>query len=265
MKKDALANLRNSWGKAVFILLFTCGVHLSFLLLEQFLRTFLHIDFLSGGGKLDLYRGTLEVGTPFVVMTAFFTLVGFVITVPLHYGVMKWYFRQVSGDSPTFSTIFDCYRSIRCFLGSLVLKLVIAVRILGAGMLVFLPSAAIFMSIRYMSGYDSSGAVLARLLLVPLFCLITLTAALFLFAFSMRYFLAEYLFVSTQKGVSECLKLSIRGMKGNISIALSFSLSFFPWLLLTPLLIPCLFIYPYMQVAFATYAKWLITKLKQIS
>ena len=64
IKKDALVSLRNSWGKAIAILLFICGVYLLFLLLEQLFGSLLHIDFLSGGGRLDLYRGTLEVGTP---------------------------------------------------------------------------------------------------------------------------------------------------------------------------------------------------------
>lgn len=265
IKKDALVSLRNSWGKAIAILLFICGVHLLFLLLEQFFGTFLHIDFLSGGGKLDLYRGTLEVGLPFVLMAALFALISFVVTVPLHYGTTKWYLRQVSGDSPALSTIFDCFHSFRRFFRSLLLKLAIAIRVIGVGILAFLPSFAVFVGIRYIGGYESSGAVIARLILIPLLCLISLAAALFVFAFSLRYFLAGYLFVSTHKGVSECIRLSVRGMKGNIQVTLSFYLSFLPWLLLAPLLVPFLFISPYMQASLAIYAKYLIEKSERNS
>ncbi len=265
IKKDALVSLRNSWGKAIAILLFICGVYLLFLLLEQLFGSLLHIDFLSGGGRLDLYRGTLEVGTPFVLMAALFALISFIVTVPLRYGSTKWYLRQVGGDSPALSTIFDCFHSIRRFFRSLLLKLAIGVRVLGVGILAYLPSIAVFAGIRYMGGYESSGAVIARLLLIPLLCLISLAAALFVFAFSLRYFLAGYLFVSSHKSVSQCIKLSVRGMKGNIQLTLSFYLSFLPWLLLAPFLVPVLFVNPYMQASLAIYAKYLMTKLEQDS
>ena len=212
IKKDALVSLRNSWGKAIAILLFICGVYLLFLLLEQLFGSLLHIDFLSGGGRLDLYRGTLEVGTPFVLMAALFALISFIVTVPLRYGSTKWYLRQVGGDSPALSTIFDCFHSIRRFFRSLLLKLAIGVRVLGVGILAYLPSIAVFAGIRYMGGYESSGAVIARLLLIPLLCLISLAAALFVFAFSLRYFLAGYLFVSRSMSpsfISFCLAFSM--------------------------------------------------------
>lgn len=265
IKKDALFSLRNSWGKATAVLLFICSVHLLFLLLEQFFGMLLHIDFLSGGGRLDLYRGRLEVGTPFVLMAALFALISFVVTVPLHYGATKWYLRQVGGDSPALSTIFDCFHSIRRFFRSLLLKINIALRVLGVGIVAFLPSVAIFLAIRYMGGYESPGAVIARLLLIPLLFLISLAAALFVFAFSLRYFLAGYLFVNSHKGVLECIKLSVQGMKGNIQLTFSFYLSFLPWLLLAPLLVPLLFIYPYMQASLAIYAKYLMTKMERHS
>ena len=265
IKKDALVSLRNSWGKATAILLFICGVHLLFWLLEQLFGSLLHIDFLSGGGKLDFYQGTLKVATPFVLMAALFAFLSFVVTVPLHYGAVKWYLRQVSGDSPALSTIFDCFHSIRRFFRSLLLKLAIGVRVLAVGILAYLPSAAILVGIQYMSGYESPGAIMARLMLIPLLCLISLAAALFVFGFSLRYFLAGYFFVSTHKGVSECIKLSVRGMKGNIQQTLSLYLSFLPWLLLAPLLVPLLFIHPYMQASLAIYAKYLMTKLERNS
>ena len=265
IKKDALVSLRNSWGKATAILLFICGVHLLFLLLEQFFGSLLHISFLNGGGNLDLYMGTLEVGTPFALMAAAFALISFIVAVPLQYGATKWYLRQVGGDSPALSTIFDCFHSIRRFFCSLLLKLAIGVRVLGVGILAYLPSAAIFVGIRYIGGYESPGAIIARLILIPLLFLISLAAAFFVFAFSLRYFLARYLFVSGHKSVSQCIKLSVRGMKGNIQPTLSFYLSFLPWLLLTPLLVPCLFIYPYIKASLAIYAKYLMTKLERNS
>ena len=54
-------------------------------------------------------------------------------------------------------------------------------------------------------------------------------------------------------------------MKGNIQLTLSFYLSFLPWLLLAPFLVPVLFVNPYMQASLAIYAKYLMTKLEQDS
>ena len=62
IKKDALVSLRNSWGKAIAILLFICGVYLLFLLLEQLFGSLLHIDFFERRRKAGSLPGHFGSG-----------------------------------------------------------------------------------------------------------------------------------------------------------------------------------------------------------
>ncbi|MEG2596916.1 MAG: hypothetical protein RR977_00680, partial [Oscillospiraceae bacterium] len=216
IKKNALQSLRNSWGKVIAILFFLCLVNALFALFQELFCDWMGIDWLNGkGGQLDLFRGTLEIGFPFFLMTVLFLVIHFIVIVPLYYGATKWYLCLAAGDSPPIITMFDCFLSFREFFRALFLKISLVVRILGVGILLMVPSGMILWGIHFTNEFSSSSAVLMKLVLIPLFVVITITALVFLFVFSLRYFLARYLFISGGRSISQCIRLSVQVMKGN--------------------------------------------------
>ena len=89
--------------------------------------------------------------------------------------------------------------------------------------------------------------------------LLLITAALLLSVFLLRYFLAPYILAEDQKqSARKCIVLSKRYMKGRKGQLWVFYLSFFPWLLLSFLILPILYVCPYISCASALYAKYLI-------
>ncbi|MCQ4023186.1 MULTISPECIES: DUF975 family protein [unclassified Ruminococcus] len=85
-------------------------------------------------------------------------------------------------------------------------------------------------------------------------------------ALSVKYFLAQYLFVTadgSEEQAKNAVALSVKLMKGNKKKYFSLLVSFMPWIVLTFFILPALFTVPYMMVSFADSAKWLCADVRQ--
>ncbi len=262
IKKNARESLKHHWGRAIGILLFLLAVNGIFLLLEQLFYDLLAMNVREEPALVvDFFRGQIRVTSSMALVTLIFAIVGFVLTTPLMFGMTKWYFHQVGGQRPALLTIFTYFYSVRDLLRALALRVMLAVRLFLWGVLFGLPSAALAFGIELAAGCGGSFAFLVVLGLGLLEIVVTLTMALLWFCWVQRYFLAEYLFVSrAEMGLHAMIRKSVEIMKGNRWDTAKLYLSYLPWCLLGVLVVPWLFILPYLFAGMAINARVLLER-----
>ena len=89
-----------------------------------------------------------------------------------------------------------------------------------------------------------------------LLAFVTLSMGVLWYFTTLRYYLADYLFVTREgMGIREAIKISSAAMKGSKRTLFSLQLSLLPWRLTTVLLVPLVFVAPYYSASMAIFAK----------
>lgn len=254
MKDNALLSLKNHWGRAVSILLFQTGILAFFLLLEQVLCTLLELT-VPEAPALRLSWGGLEVDGRLAVVTATALLVGAAVLNPIAMGIKRWYCGQVRGESPALLLIFSYFYSWKDLFRTVLLRVMVGVRKILWALLFAIPPAGIFIGRAFIRA--ESGVALAMSAALSALGILTavLMAVLWYFV-TLRYFLADYYFVSGEgMGLHAMIRCSAAAMKGGKRQLFSMQLSMLPWGILSVLLVPALFTAPYYQAAMAIFAQ----------
>ena len=260
IKNNARKSLKHHWGRAIGILLFLFCVNALFLLLEQFFCYLLSLNLTEDPALVvDLFHGQIRLSSSMAIITACFAVVSFVITTPLMFGMTKWYFHQVGGDRPALQTLFTYFYGIRDLFRSIALRFILAVRATLWALLFAIPPAAIFWGAWQISFWNSSYAALLLAVLSVLAGIVAIAMAVLWFCWIQRYFLVDYLFVSDSGlGLHAMIRKSVRIMKNHRCQTAALYGSFIPWLLLSVLVAPFLFVLPYLAASMAIHARVLI-------
>ncbi len=262
IKKNALGSLKHHWGRAIGILLFLASINALFLLLEQFFCYLLSLNVIEEPALVvDLFHGRIQITSSMAIVTAAFAIVSFVLMTPLLFGMTKWYFHQVGGERPALQTLFSYFYSVRDLFRSIVLRIIITVRAVLWGLLFAIPSGLIFWAIQMVGQWKSEYTLLLNAALLLLEGVVTLIMALLWFCWIQRYFLVDYLFVSeAEMGLHAMIKKSVRIMKKNRVQTAALYGSFLPWILLSVLVVPLLFVLPYLFSSAAINARVLLER-----
>ena len=262
IKKNARASLRGSWGKAVAIFFTVMGVFLLISALEQILYLVLGLTgfqdvFVTPDFYLD-DQLNLDLGA--VACTGLSALLYFLLGAPLTAGAAGWYFSLSAGTPMGFEGLFRYFTSGRRY-----------VRALGTTFLLGLRSALwaadFLLPPAFLSGIftwaDTLDNVPALAMVIDLGLgasrVLFAVALLFLLIFLQRYFLAYYLLADRPEvPVSRLLKMSVQMMAGHKWEAFSLRFSFLGWALLSLLIFPLLYVYPFYEAAMAIYARYAI-------
>ena len=262
IKKNALGSLKHHWGRAIGILLFLASINALFLLLEQFFCYLLSLNVIEEPALVvDLFHGRIQITSSMAIVTAAFAIVSFVLMTPLLFGMTKWYFHQVGGERPALQTLFSYFYSVRDLFRSIVLRIIITVRAVLWGLLFAIPSGLIFWAIQMVDQWKSEYTLLLNAALLLLEGVVTLIMALLWFCWIQRYFLVDYLFVSeAEMGLHAMIKKSVRIMTKNRVQTAALYGSFLPWILLSVLVVPLLFVLPYLFSSAAINARVLLER-----
>lgn len=244
IRKEAFRKLFKIKGKALLAFLLVILVYVLLFALRLILPILFAIDFFSVDEKIS---------TSFFVFTALFLIVAYVFLTPINYGVKRWYLKEAKGISLKVSDIFYYFKDKRRFLKVLYLKLDVSVRIISQAVIIYLPSILMLFGIIYTFGFSSDEAIISRILLIFIFCVLVTLQTVFLFIFTRRYFLVDYL-VTEGLSARECIKKSVRLMQNERKSILSFYFFLLPFAVVLPI------IYLYSQMTFAVYANCLISK-----
>lgn len=252
--QKSFAVLRENIGRAVAVFLFLDTV-LLFLLMEANLV----LSVLPGAEETfrDLWKKE-----NFFILVFFLGLV-FLILVPLEMGVRRWFYEISSDSRSSLREIFYYFFHLEIYTKALGLRLAVALRKAVFYALGFVPALLLEWLARCLSSYHS----LVMGILYGIVSILSVFAALFGLAFAFystrRYFLADFLFFERE---NEPISMLIRGSvfqmgKERRQRDVSFIfLSLFPFYLLSILVVPLVFLVPYLYLLSAIKGREIIMK-----
>ncbi len=262
IKRNARRALDGHWAVAIVIVLVLLALAIATGLLEEGIHGALGLEpYIDVYNTPDNYLDDIPNTSPlFLGVTLGMTLLGVLCSAPLGIGVNDWFLGLTEGAAPPFGHIFYPYGN-RTFFRAVRLEISIYLRtLLWASLLTAPPLGVMLFSGWFLeAGARTTAEQSLSVMGIILGAGLLLMALVFLCAVVARYTLAPYLLCSRYaKTVRQALRLSVTYTKGRRWEIVMFFLSFVPWLLLTPLLLPLLWVLPYMQMSTALFARYLI-------
>lgn len=254
LKKLAFDRLTDCWCECIALVLTELGCVavcvLSFLLVIQFLYTY---GVISHGIDTIFTQGGIGVYLAAAGITVLFAI----LSTPLKYG-KRWYVIQsIRGNNVPASCFFTCYMHKEHYAKIFLLEAKITLRRIA----MLLPSVVIGAAIVYIVGksYKSSGGTGSYTITIVLLALL-FSGMLFLYSyFSMRYFLASYIYaLDPKKDTDTIIKESCEAMRGRQGYLNEIMASFAGWIFACVAIFPAMYVAPYMMMTFTLAASDLI-------
>lgn len=206
----------------------------------------------------------LQTGVPENIFLLGFTVLSLLLMAPLMLGLIRWYRLLAYGGKPSLIELFHFFSSGRNYLRALWLHLNLTVRTyLWAAVFFAVPGAIFAASVLQINHSSVAGQTAGALATVGIAfsAVLTLLAMIFYCAFINKYFLAFYLICEDDSlSVRQAIRSSAAFTRGSRFGLLWFTLSFTGWYLLCIVFFPVFYVFPYVNAAFAMYAKHLIEK-----
>lgn len=263
IKQNAKRALKGHWGRALLILLVFIGVNILLSILDNAIFStfgFHRVSFsLNYSGLRQIIIGNPDAlpGIGEVVLSLALLLVRLVFIAPLSIGIINWVLELSDGRVDSVGSLFWVFEHAS-FRRSIWLEITVAVKIALFGLAVSLVPIAMFTAglILSISGLISWEFYI--LLVVIGGVLLLFTGGILTMWFSARYFAAPLL-LCRRYGftVREATKCSVAATATHRWQIVSFYLSFLPWLLLCALVLPLLYVVPYITVSSVLMARYL--------
>lgn len=286
MKRGARDALRGHLGQSVCILLLLSAILLATSVLEWAVLEFLSLPpspYLDGGSTPAVYLDdSYRLSHAAMAVTAGVCLLRFLLLVPLTAGVLRWFAALSAGANLSqplsLTMVFHFFSSARRWGRSLLLAARLTVRSLAWGVLFFLfPGAVAWLASWLFRQQPDSLLLYYRYFAVLLTAFLTAMALVLWMLFLLRYLPALLLLAMEEllpdalpAGSSSCrpevvrlstgriLRLSTALMKGKKIQTAGLLLSFFPWLVLCPAVLPLLWLFPYLMMTATLYLRYLL-------
>lgn len=260
LKKTAFDKLSDCWGENVALVLTELGCAavcvLSFVLVVQFLYTY---GVISNGISTIFTQGGIGVYLAAAGVMVIFAI----LSIPLKYGKRWFLIQTIRGNDVPASCFFSCYMHKEHFGKIFLLEFKIMLRRIA----MLLPSAAIGAVIVYIAGdvYKNSGGTGSYTIIIVLLALL-FSGMLFLYSyFSMRYFLASYIYaLDPKKDTDTIIKESCEALRGHQGYINEIMASFAGWIFSCIAIFPAIYVAPYMMMTFTLAANELIENYNNI-
>lgn len=265
VKANAKRALKGSWGKAICIVIIVAVIITIFSLVEVLFYALLdlgvYVD--PSNTKGNHFDDVLNISPLALAITLGVCVVAFLILSPVAVGVKRWFYRVVEGERQPISMIFDDFGPVSRFFRAVGLWINLGVRIGLIALAVNLPLVAIRVVARLFNLVDFVDLNEAGLALLFLSAVLFLLGGLLTLFIAMRYFLVPYLYIDrpdlTQRQI---FRISAACMRNRKEEVFWLFLSFIPWLLSCLLILPALFVAPYLMASEALYAKVFVETAK---
>lgn len=265
LKENAKRALSGQWSPAIAIVLLIAGVGLLFSFFEMVCTIALDLP-----GFMDIldtpkvfFDDVLGQSGAVLGVSTLTLLLSYVILTPLKLGELSWYYEAGKHQQEGIASIFEYFGSLKLFLRSVLLNLAIGVRVALVAILLTLPALICFVAGIYL--WQGDTAPLEKMLTLGIFlggAVLLAVGVLLTLIYQKRYFVAPYLVASQHEmSIGKALKASVIATKGRQCSLVLFDLSFIGWYLLSVLVLPLLFVRPYLGVARGLYARFLIERL----
>lgn len=262
IRRDARRCLFSRWAKAAAGVLFLMGIVVVFGLARSLLGGFFGTS--GHAAQWNHATGTLTLDPAQMILDGAVFLLSQFILCPLMLGYLRFIYQMTSGEEPVLAVIFEPMQNAASFLRSFLLSFVLQLMGALATAVCCLPGGLVLWAVQIMDGTSGTGALL-RIALLLLGILLVILGILAESAVMTRYIAAPFILAVDEKaGVFSALHLSSRATKGFRGELFAMLLSFLPLALLCVLLVPVLFVLPYMVVTCALFSRFLLDRLAKV-
>lgn len=287
IKSTAKSQLYPNWSKAyaamAFILMAMLCIYLAQQLVESLLSGYGVIKSISVelDGVTDLSGAANAIveavsSGEFLraqFITLFFLLLRFLVISPLEQGQYKWYYSVANGSKTYLSRMFFYYRTNSAYISLLMFRVGKLIRQIFYGIISFIAAiAALSLTVYQFSLYNRTGIVSDRnkaILYLAVTAFLLLLGIVLYVLLMLKYFLVDYLFAAINdfdkgtKKVNACFSRSKELMSGQTGRVIALAVSFIPSIVSCVLIVPILYVYPYMNTSFAVLARDIIKEAKE--
>lgn len=287
IKSTAKSQLYPNWSKAyaamAFILMAMLCIYLAQQLVESLLSGYGVIKSISVelDGVTDLSGAANAIveavsSGEFLraqFITLFFLLLRFLVISPLEQGQYKWYYSVANGSKTYLSRMFFYYRTNSAYISLLMFRVGKLIRQIFYGIISFIAAiAALSLTVYQFSLYNRTGIVSDRnkaILYLAVTAFLLLLGIVLYVLLMLKYFLVDYLFAAINdfdkgtKKVNACFSRSKELMSGQTGRVIALAVSFIPSIISCVLIVPMLYVYPYMNTSFAVLARDIIKEAKE--
>ena len=259
IRRDARRSLTARWGKTAAGFLFLCGIVTLCLLLRGLILEAMGM----GGSMISMRGGVLTISLPLMLVNLAVALVVMLLISPLGLGYLRMIYQTTAGEEPVLSVIFDPLRSVALTFRSIWAALLMLLMNTGALAVCCLPGVMSVFAARMLPG-STGGAALCRIALLMLGMVLIAVGFLLAAIWTARFFAVGFLLADEDLGVIEAFKISLRISRGFTGEIFMLMVSFIPAALLCILLVPAVFVIPYMTASFGLLARVLIDRDRQL-
>lgn len=255
IKKAGLKALKNRWPQAIMVSLVLLTVIVLDLAMQYVLMTILRVD--SVWTPVVTETITLVEVLIGCVITGFSSVFYLLVVFPLAFGVLRWFWLVTGGSDPDVNDIFYYFSSSKLYFKTVGISFGVIWRIIVAAVLCFLPSIVCNQLLRP-EIYNYFGYAMPIWLsgLFPLVSLLIIwgfaSFALWVARYALTYVV---IFKRLELSVNKTIKESVRVAHGQRLRYIGFLLSFFGWIALCLLVLPIIFVLPFMLAAFCIYGR----------
>lgn len=259
IRRDARRSLTARWGKTAAGFLFLCGIVTLCVLLRGLILEAMGMS----GSMISLHRSVLTISLPITLVNLAVALVVMLLISPLGLGYLRMIYQMTAGEEPMLSVIFDPLRSVAMTLRSIWAALLMLLMNIGALAVCCLPGVTAMFAARMLPG-STGRAALCRIALLMLGIVLIVVGFLLTGIWTARFFAVGFLLADEDLGVIEAFKISLRISRGFTAEIFMLMVSFIPAALLCILLIPAVFVVPYMTASFGLLARVLLDRDRQM-
>ncbi len=287
IKSTAKTQLYPNWSKAyaamAFLLMATLCIYLAQQLVESLLSGYGVIKSITVEltGITDLSSAANSVveavsSGEFLraqLITLLFLLLRFLVISPLQQGQYRWYYSVAKGSKTYLSRMFFYYRTNSAYISFLMFRIGKVLRQIFYGIISFIAAfAALSLTVYQFSLYNRTGIITDRnkaILYLAVTAFLLLLGIILFILLMLKYFLADYLFASMNdfdkgmKKINHCFSHSKELMSGQTGRVIALAVSFIPLIVSCVLIVPVLYVYPYMNASFAVLARDIIKESKE--
>lgn len=270
LKRNSKLALRESWGRAIIILLILVGVYLLITAVTQIAAGMFMTDSMLDNPAMQRYYTASELAGGFRFGAAEWIVFGssvilsILLIAPLTLGQARWYYNLVHVRSMPVTELFYYFETGRVYARSVFYEINIGIRSLLWMVLFYAPPSAVFgVALFFLSGNEelSRTALMTATSGIFLSIVLFILATLFYAACVCRYSLTPYLIAEdADLTVRKAIKLSVKYTKGFRFSILWFALSYIGWFFLAAFLFPAMYVVPYYSTGIAMYSRYIIEK-----
>lgn len=255
IKSAARSSLKKRWPEAFAAVALLIAVVLLDMLSQNVLMTIFKVEAVwSFFAPTTLPRYNIAASVCISVFSAAFELF---ITLPLIFGIMRWFWLITGGSDKPSSTVFCFFSSTKDYGKAVAVSLKLFFRLIIGIIICFLPFAAAKL-VTEPEIFDLFDAAMPLWLsgMGPVVRMIEALCFILFALWALRYGLFyAVMFTDPDAPSKSILKGSKRLIKGKKLRFIGFTLSFIGWILLGILIIPLFFVIPYIMSSYAVYGR----------